>query len=176
MILEKMTDSSSIFITGFMGAGKTTIAKYLSSLMGMAWFDLDSVIQKHEQMSVQEIFRLKGESYFREQEYRVINQINTPWVVSLGGGAYIERRVRQLISVKGWSVLLDVPFDVLWERVKNKKKRPLVKSYGELSWLMDQRKFLYQVADIVHPVTVLEQPRKAALAIHSEICDRKSIP
>ena len=49
-----MTDSNSIFITGFMGAGKTTIARYLSSLMGMAWFDLDAVIQK----SVVEFFFL----------------------------------------------------------------------------------------------------------------------
>jgi len=76
LILEKMTES--IFITGFMGSGKTTIARHLSALSGITWFDLDAVIQKKERKPIREIFRNYGECYFRSLEAREIEQLNAP--------------------------------------------------------------------------------------------------
>ncbi len=148
----------SLFITGFMGAGKTTIARYLSSRMGLPWMDIDSHIQKQENCTIAELFRKQGEDRFRHLERQAVANIKQPHIVSLGGGAFLQSGIREIISQSGISIFLDVPFELLWTRVSGQKKRPLVQSYGELKLLYQKRYFYYLLSDFTCHIDALSFP------------------
>ena len=93
----------AVSLVGFMGAGKTTVGRALAARLGWRFEDLDDVIRAREGRSVEQIFELQGEAGFRDLERQAVREIlatvqSEPLVLALGGGAFVEERVRQSLS------------------------------------------------------------------------------
>lgn len=100
----------SIFIGGFMAAGKTTVGRALSVRTGMPFVDLDALIEWREGMTVAEIFKERGESYFRDLERRTLLELLDAGniIVSLGGGTLLNGDLKNKILEEGTLVILGV--------------------------------------------------------------------
>jgi len=118
----------NIFLMGFMGCGKSTIGKKLAKLIDYDFIDFDRLIEEKVQLSINDIFKQKGERYFRELETDVLNQLNiNNTVISLGGGTPCYNENIALINQKGLSIYLKMSKKVLAQRlVESKTKRPLI--------------------------------------------------
>ena len=134
-----------------MGSGKTTIGKSLSQRLDMGFADIDSIIEKKVGLSISEIFENKGEKAFREEEEKESKKIlkKTNLVIALGGGAFINENIRNEIKKSSFSVWLDLDVEMLYKRVRESKKRPLLKnsSKEELIKIYNLRKKIYSLAD-----------------------------
>src|SRR6185295_7318378 len=112
--------SRLIVVVGFMGCGKTEVARRLATRLELPFIDLDDLITQTEGRSPAQLIREDGEQTFRKIETRVLTDLverDEDAVVALGGGAWIESVNRQLISnSRAVSVWLDTPFEVCWER------------------------------------------------------------
>lgn len=144
----------SVVLVGLMGAGKTTIGKRLSAVLGVPFIDSDHEISEAAGCSISDIFELYGEQSFRDLEQRVMTRLLTgePAVLATGGGAYINPNIREAIRAHGLSVWLKAELDVLVERVSRRDTRPLLKDGDKreiLSKLMQDRYPIYGGADIV---------------------------
>ena len=134
-----------------MGAGKTTIGKSLSQRLKMEFIDIDAIIEKKVGLSISEIFEIKGEKAFRDEEEKESKKIlkKTNLIIALGGGAFINKNIRNEIKKSSVSVWLDLDIKMLYKRVKESKKRPLLKnsSEEELIRIYNLRKKIYSLAD-----------------------------
>lgn len=136
-----------------MGAGKTALGAILAERLGVPFLDSDDEIEKAAAASIAEIFERDGEPFFRQKEAQVISRLleGTPAILSVGGGAYMSDEIRDRISKSGFAVWLDVPFDVLWQRVKGGSSRPLLQGpdpQGTLQKLADTRAPIYATAEM----------------------------
>ena len=143
----------TVVFVGMMGAGKTAVGRTLAAQLDVAFRDSDHEIETAAQMSIAEIFARDGESFFRRKETQVIERLlkGAPGVLSTGGGAFMSDTNRRLISDMGVSVWLNADLDVLWERVRHRDTRPLLKTpdpKGTLRQLFEQRVPTYRHADI----------------------------
>jgi len=119
----------NIVLTGFMGTGKTTIGRLLAKKLSLNHVDSDELIEKHQGLSVSEIFNKYGEYYFRRLEAEVIKKIAERadnWVISTGGKTLLSKKNLDLLSKKGIIITLKGNAELLWERVKTSFFRPLV--------------------------------------------------
>jgi shikimate kinase len=143
-----------IFITGFMGAGKTTVARSLARLLNCRMIDLDQFIAAREGRTAQQIIDEDGEARFRELETSALRDVlatdDLSFVVALGGGAWIVEQNRALITERGgFTVWLDVPFHVCWQRIRSLgDSRPLARSREKARRLYDERRPVYQLATL----------------------------
>ena len=146
---------SNVVLVGLMGAGKSTVGRELAALLGFAFIDTDEELERRMGVSIPIIFDVEGEYGFRKRESNVIKDIpelkNT--VISTGGGAILSKQNRANLQLSGKVVYLSATVDVLYERTKNSKKRPLLKEGSirqDLENLLTQRESLYkQVSDII---------------------------
>lgn len=118
-----------IILTGFMGAGKTTVGKLLSRKLGYVFFDTDQLIEKQAGMSVSRIFETMGEEKFRSLETEILKGAWTKeenWVLSVGGGLPMKEENRKLLRKIGTVVYLRVQADTVLERLKGDTSRPLL--------------------------------------------------
>ncbi len=166
--------SGSIVITGFMGCGKTEVARCLAQRLGFEMVDLDDVITKHENRTPAELISEAGEPFFRAVENRTLAAVitqNTARVIALGGGAWIERSNRDLIDQsESTSVWIDTPFAICWQRIEaDPKDRPLGRTIEQAMELYDHRRPIYQLARVHIEVTGEETPDELAAAIQSEL-------
>ena len=138
-----------IFLVGFMGSGKTSVARALAARLGAAFFDTDHWIESQEGRSVAELFELRGEPYFRERESEALAAAcRLPAaVVATGGGLFLSAAHRARIREHGMSVWLDTPLERIWERCRSSKERPLWGSREELAQLLEARRGAYREAD-----------------------------
>lgn len=118
----------TVVLVGMMGAGKTAVGKALAARLGVPFRDSDAEIETAARMSITEIFARDGEAFFRDRESEVIDRIlgGECCILATGGGAFLMRRNRELISAKGVSVWLNADLKLLWNRVKSKDSRPLL--------------------------------------------------
>jgi shikimate kinase len=149
-----LTLPRTVAIVGLMGAGKSAIGKRLAQRLGLAFVDADSEIERAAGCTIAEIFEKYGEAEFRQGERRVIGRLldEPVHVLSTGGGAYMDPETRRLMRGKALTVWLRAELDVLWERVKKRGHRPLLKQGDPkeiLTRLMTQRYPIYAEADIV---------------------------
>jgi len=118
----------NLALTGMMGVGKSTIGKALSKRLLMQFSDVDSIIENKLKMSIQKIFEKKGESFFRNYEEEITLQEakkkNT--IISLGGGAFMNSKIRNNIVLNSKSFWLDLDVGLLEKRLIKSKKRPLL--------------------------------------------------
>lgn len=140
-----------VVITGFMGAGKTSVARALARRLGGRMIDLDFIITERERRSVPALIEAEGEAAFREAEERalsVVLKMNRARVISLGGGAWTIEKNRALVrSHDCLTVWLDAPFELCWRRItESKQARPLAQDKESAARLYEERKPLYALA------------------------------
>jgi len=143
----------SIILVGMMGSGKSSIGRRLALVLELPFIDADAEIETAAGMTIEEIFRDRGEPYFRLGEERVIRRIlqNGPQIVSTGGGAVLSAQTRAAIAQSGVSIWLDAPVDLLLQRVSRRDNRPLLKTEDPravLERLLSERGKYYAEADL----------------------------
>lgn len=141
----------NIYLIGFMGSGKSTVGKIISEKLNMKYIDLDEEIEKQEEMSIPEIFKEKGEKYFRNLEKKFLEKISkkSDFVVSTGGGLGADIENLKKMKQTGKVVWLDVSLDEVFKRCGNDKNRPLLNQPKEkVKELYDKRRDIYSKADI----------------------------
>jgi shikimate kinase len=118
----------NIILFGFMGTGKTSIAKVLADRLGMKFVEMDSVIEKNEGVKISEIFAKQGESYFRKLERDLVKELagQNGLVVSTGGGVVLDYENVKDFESNGISVCLTAEPEEIFKRIKNEKHRPLL--------------------------------------------------
>jgi len=118
----------SIFLCGFMGAGKSTIGKALAQIVGMDFKDLDNVIEKGTGKKISGIFSEFGENRFRDIEWKTLQTLSQNYkaVVALGGGSLHNQHVVDHLKLHGLLIFIETPFDVLLERITKNMHRPLL--------------------------------------------------
>ena len=140
-----------IFLIGFMGSGKSTVAKYLSRTYKMCQIEMDAQIEKKEGRSISSIFEKEGEEYFRTLETDFLKNLpfRKAFVVSCGGGVAVkEENVREM-KTKGKIVLLTAEPETIYNRVKRSHTRPLLEGHMNVFYikeLMEKRRELYEKA------------------------------
>lgn len=143
-----------VVLVGMMGSGKTAVGTALARLLGVPFLDSDEEIERAAQMTVSEIFARDGEPFFRDRESEVLARLlaGVPAVVSTGGGAFMAERNRTAIAERGVSVWLKADLDLLWNRVRHKNTRPLLRTSdpkGTLARLLADREPVYALAQVV---------------------------
>lgn len=141
----------TLVLVGMMGSGKTAIGRALAARLNVPFVDSDAEIEAAANATIAEIFTRDGEAFFRDREAEVIARLldGPPCVLSTGGGAFLAERNRDAIRRKGISLWLDVALDVLWDRVKHKDTRPLLRTndpYATLKGIYEVRSPIYQLA------------------------------
>ncbi len=120
----------TVVMVGMMGAGKTAVGRALAARLGVPFLDSDAEIERAANMTVPEIFERDGEPFFRLKESQVIGRLldGQCGILSTGGGAFLAEANRRMISDRGVSVWLDAALPVLWNRVRHKDTRPLLRT------------------------------------------------
>lgn len=121
----------NIFLTGFMGSGKSTIGKKLAANLGYQFIDMDRMIEQEENMPIPQLFKIKGEPYFRNLESAWLSKYSDQQkVISTGGGTPCFQNNLHLMKAKGITVYLDVSVPVLAHRLYHAHEaRPLIENY-----------------------------------------------
>jgi shikimate kinase len=150
--------SQRIILTGFMGAGKTTVAESIASLLDCQMIDLDALIVGREGKTISAIIDKYGEAKFREIETRNLIdalQFKNARVIALGGGTWTIEQNRTLIEEeKCTTVWLDAPFELCWQRINNENElRPLARVQDKTKRLYDLRRSSYALAKLRVEVT-----------------------
>ena len=118
----------NLVLTGMMGVGKSTVGKSLAKKLSFKFIDIDKVIELNEGCSINLIFKKRNESYFRKLENDIslekLRENNV--VISLGGGAFLNRSIRRAVRNSAISFWLDTDVNELIKRLKRSKKRPLL--------------------------------------------------
>ena len=141
----------SLVLIGMMGSGKTTIGREISKKLKIKFVDTDHEIEKKEKMSINEIFKKKGEKYFRQLEERTTLEIvdHKPLVISIGGGGFVNEKIQKAVLNKCISYWLNWDNNILIKRLKNNKNRPILKNLNEsqILELISYRTKIYEKAD-----------------------------
>ena len=160
--------ADKVYLVGFMGAGKTTVARALARRLDWQFIDIDDFIEKREHETVSSLFATRGEAYFRAAERAVlVDQIKRRHaVVATGGGTFVDPQNRAMINNDGVSVWLDVPLQRLILRVPADGRRPLASDRLKFERLYAVRRLAY--ADAHHHV---EAGRIGIEAVVEQIVD-----
>jgi len=137
-----------------MGSGKSSIGKKLANKLGYNFIDVDKKIEIVAKKTIKKIFEDDGEIYFRDLEKKITLNIldSKKTIVSLGGGAIINKDIRNSIKVNSYNIYLEVDIDILTKRLQNSKTRPLIYKKNlknELNNLLNKRKKFYHTADLI---------------------------
>lgn len=137
--------ADKVYLVGFMGAGKTTVARALARRLDWQTLDVDERIEQRERQTVADLFARQGEPYFRSVERAVLlEQVDTRHlVVATGGGTFVDPQNRAVINSDGVSVWLDVPLERLIARVPADGRRPLAADRAEFERLYALRRSAY---------------------------------
>lgn len=138
----------NIIITGFMGTGKSVIAKEVAQKLKMKLIDMDQIIEESHGMSISDIFIRYGENYFRVQENKLVKELlhKGNAVIATGGGTLLSSDNARILSQIGEIVCLYADSRTIYNRVKSKNDRPLIKGenvLGRINHLLDERKKIY---------------------------------
>jgi shikimate kinase len=142
--------ADKLYLVGFMGAGKTTVARALARRLDWKIEDIDERIERRERRDIPSIFRQQGEPYFRsvEREELIALLPQRGTVVATGGGTVLDAGNRELMLRDGAVVWLDTPFATILERVPLDGRRPLAADRLEMERLYNQRLMAYRQAHL----------------------------
>tara|TARA_B100000242_G_scaffold76986_1_gene50393 strand:- start:946 stop:1449 length:504 start_codon:yes stop_codon:yes gene_type:complete len=143
----------TIVLIGMMGSGKTSVGKELAKKLNVTFIDIDQEIEKKYQKNISTIFQTKGESFFRKIEENVSCKLinGKPCVISIGGGGFLNKKIRNKIRINAISIWINTSLDIIYQRLnKSKNKRPLL-NYKNLKKsikeIYDKRKPIYKKAN-----------------------------
>ena len=142
--------ADKVYLVGFMGAGKTTVARALARRLDWKIEDIDTRIEQRERRDIPTIFRQEGEPYFRAVERQELIALlpERGTVVATGGGTFVDPATRALMLRDGVVIWLDAPFSKLLERVPLDGRRPLAADRIEMERLYNQRLMAYGEAHL----------------------------
>ena len=142
--------ADKVYLVGFMGAGKTTVARALAQRLDWRAVDIDELIEQREHQTIADIFATRGEPYFRAAERAVLlEQLpERHLVVATGGGTFIDPQNRTAMNDDGVSVWLDVPLDRVIARMPGDGRRPLAADRAEFERLYHVRRAAYEHAHL----------------------------
>lgn len=177
----------TVVMIGMMGAGKTAVGTALARELGVPFVDSDEEIIKAANRSIAEIFERDGEPFFRARETEVLGRLlrGAPCVLSAGGGAFLSEKNREMIHARGISVCLRAELEVLWQRVRHKTSRPLLRTANPretLRALLETRGPVYALADLTvdsQPdlsVEAMAQRVTQALLTRPDVLEREMTP
>ena len=151
-VLSYTNNGTRVVLTGFMGVGKSSVARHLASLLNCRRVDLDSYIEEGENRKIHEIIDVDGLVVYRDIETRSLADLlknNETQIVSLGGGAWTEKKNRKMLKDAGFtSVWLESSFQHCWQNIRrSKKERPLARDKAAAKKLFDDRQKIYALAD-----------------------------
>lgn len=162
MSKHKFEKKSVIFLTGFMGSGKSTVGPILANTIGFKFVDLDAYIERKVGKRIGDIFKSEGEEKFRSLERDTLREmLNTAsTVISLGGGTVTNAETLDLIKRHGVMIYLHSDVDHIYQRLRTKSDRPMLRDdtgnlldgpelLEKIQGLLDARKPYYEQADIV---------------------------
>ena len=141
----------NLVLLGMMGVGKSSVGKIVAKKLGLAFIDTDLNVEKKLSMKISDIFKKKGEKFFRHQEEKeVIESLKkNGCVIALGGGAFMGKKVRDKILKNTISVWLDISLKIINERIKWNNKRPLLEgknTHQIINKIYAERKNIYNLA------------------------------
>lgn len=158
-------ENERIFLTGFMGSGKSTIGPILANVLGWNFYDLDKLIEQELGDSVDNIFAVHGEAFFRAKESEVLKTAGkaAKIVLALGGGTLTDKQNVEFVKNNGISIYLKSTPEEIFRRLKFKVDRPLLKSKEglplsaietkkKITELLEKREATYLLADIIYQI------------------------
>ncbi len=173
-----------IYLTGFMGSGKSTIAPILANTLGFTFVDIDREIETLTGKEISEIFSDLGEEYFREVESSVLLEVShrDRCVISLGGGTITNEANLQIIKSTGVLIYLKTSAEQIYHRLKRKTDRPLVRSKigatlneeqlrNRISVLLSKREQFYNQADVI----VITDDQRIGLTVDEIVQNLKNL-
>ena len=143
----------TVALVGMMGAGKTAVGRCVADKLGVPFLDSDTEIELAANATVPEIFARDGEAFFRAREAEVIDRLlkEARGILSTGGGAFLAERNRTSITASGVALWLNADVDLLWQRVKHRDTRPLLRTddpKATLTALYETRVPSYEQAEL----------------------------
>ena len=164
----KLKRTPGIYLTGFMGSGKTTIGRMLADEIGWRFADLDEDIEHSQRKPISEIFATAGEQEFRRIEHQALqNRIRsirrgTPTVLALGGGTFTIPENIALLQENGITLWIDTDLEIIRKRVQTSDHRPLARDPEKFDRLYRERRDAYSQAEF--HVTVHANDSRGAVA------------
>ena len=148
-----MKSKKNLVLIGMMSSGKSTIGELLAKKLNFKFFDIDKIIENETKMKIAEIFKIKGENFFRNlEEKTTIKLLNfSDVVISLGGGGFVNETIRKETHTKSKTFWLDWNLDTLISRIRKKNNRPvaLTLNNDELKNLIIKRSKYYSKAEYI---------------------------
>lgn len=168
----------SVFLVGMMGSGKTTIGRHLAALLGFDFQDTDAIVEARTGADIAWIFDVEGEAGFRDREQRAIAEATKRrrLVLATGGGAVLRPENRCLLRRRGVVVHLDAAAEVLVDRVRRDRRRPLLQGQDagqRIAALLAERQPLYQAAAHFAVVTDGRPARVVAADVLARLQSRR---
>lgn len=170
----------TVVMIGMMGAGKTAVGTALARVLGVPFLDSDDEIVSAANRSIAEIFERDGEPFFRARETEVLARLlrGKPCILSTGGGAFLSEGNRALIHEAGVSVWLRADIELLWQRVRHKTTRPLLRTSNPretLVALTAAREAYYASADFVVDSAADLSVEQMAYRVAKALATRKDV-
>ena len=166
-----------IYLTGFMGSGKSYWGRLLSQQLGLPFFDLDEQVEGSEGVPITEVFASKGEEYFRQLEketLHIISESHDSFVMAVGGGTPCYFNNIGYMKEQGETVWINTPLDTLYKRLVNEKdKRPLLRDLSDeqlrafISKKFSDRRIYYEQAGIHIDDEPLQPEKLIELLFHA---------
>lgn len=156
-----------VFFVGFMGAGKTSVARKLARICGIASVDMDTYLERREGRRVRDIFAEEGEDAFRALETDVLRELaaKDPLLVSCGGGVVLRPENRAILTERGYVVYLQITVEEAAARISDLSTRPLFRDLGTVQKTIEERLPLY--ASVAN--AVVDTAGKSVISLANEV-------
>lgn len=167
----------TLFLIGYRGTGKTTVARLLAQRLGWGWTDADALLETRHRRDIRQIFDQQGEAAFRDMESRLLDELCTyqRQVIATGGGVVLRPENREKLKAAGPVIWLTADAATLWQRIQGDagtaQRRPNLAGGGlaEVQEMLRRREPLYRECAAFRISTVGRSPQEVADAILTEI-------
>lgn len=171
--LRDRLQGTNLYLIGMMGAGKSTVGQQIAQRLDYRFFDTDSVIEQATGQAISQIFANTGEAEFRKLETQVLAELSpyTRLVISTGGGIVSQPKNWSYLR-HGLIIWLNVPIEVLYQRLQQDISRPLLQTadpLATLQLLLQERRSLYAQADLEIAVAATDTPEQVVDRVLAEI-------